>query len=379
MATMKEQIYAQKLHDAICANDVGSLKNLLARGANPDTCYGDKYSSNAKSILHLACGKGHTECVKALLEAGAMPDIHDKWGQMPLKYCLCSDFFDTADVLLDHAGDKASEIVNSKEGAMYLTCLNVMAGRGCVDGIQLLLRYGADVNDTDYHGMTPLMSCLGTPNHALKQTINLPAIKLLVEAGTDLEIRDRHGITALQRAVMELNVEAVEYLLSVGANVNSEDFTGKTPITNILDRHRIFEENIGSGDNMAVLLMLIQAGANLNRTTREGNVLMTCLREPSLSAQFIHLFLREGANPDVCVQGERPLLVAIGARDLYSTCALLEFNASLRTDNSVGSTTSAAMDLVLNRRMLDFACLLLLAGDETWRDRSKSEELSLAE
>lgn len=56
--------FSEALYNAVSANDVVELQQLLELGASPDQFYDDDHNISSKSILHIACGKGHTECVR---------------------------------------------------------------------------------------------------------------------------------------------------------------------------------------------------------------------------------------------------------------------------------------------------------------------------
>lgn len=43
-----------------------------------------------KSLLHLACEKGHEACACLLLEKGANINVVDGWFQTPLMYAVCT-------------------------------------------------------------------------------------------------------------------------------------------------------------------------------------------------------------------------------------------------------------------------------------------------
>ncbi|KAL8625031.1 hypothetical protein ACOMHN_012040 [Nucella lapillus] len=365
-----EECYAEGLHIAVSANDVDSLRSLLALGANPDTSYGDQYNANSKTILHLACGKGYTDCVVALLDAGAMPDIRDKWGQMPLHCCLCCQFFDTATALLNHVGDQAEEIVNSKQGGAHQSCLFEVAKCGCVEGMKLLIGYGADVNTVNHCGTTPLMMCLGSTNYDKKKL--MPAIKLLVESGADLEIKNNKGQTALQLAVLRMDMEALEYLLSKGADINSADGQGRTALILALK----MSVCVGLEESKHLLTTLIRAGGDMNGPTRQSNVLMVCmaLRSQHHANRLLRFFLSQGADPDVFVAGQKALMKTVQERDMERTCILLEYNASLKRSLCLAANLEP-LNHALDDGQMDFVSLLILAGDEAWRDRSKSEEI----
>jgi ankyrin repeat protein len=58
------------LHKAAFAGDVERVKELLKKGADPNT-----KDKKGRTPLHAAAYKGHVEVVKLLLEHGADPNI----------------------------------------------------------------------------------------------------------------------------------------------------------------------------------------------------------------------------------------------------------------------------------------------------------------
>lgn len=95
-------------------------------------------------------------------------------------------------------------------------------------------------------------------------------------------------------------MDAVEALLAAGANTNTIDMVGRTPITNIMWEHvKIYDVTKGiDPDVMMIIVMLIQSGADLNCNTMEySNPLVTAA---FLEAEpLVRFFLEYGANPDV--------------------------------------------------------------------------------
>ncbi|XP_076435944.1 ankyrin repeat and SOCS box protein 16-like [Babylonia areolata] len=367
--------YSESLHSAVSANDVDTLRQVLALGANPDETYGDQYNSNSKSILHIACGKGFTDCVRVLLEAGAMVEIRDKWGQMPLHYCLCSEFLDTAEVLLQHVGERVREVVGIKQGCHNRSCLFMVALQGCKEGVRLLLQYGANVNDVDSSGNTPLMACLFSTKCS---THKMGAVMALVEAGADLEVKNNRGMTALQVAAGRFDVRMVEYLLSVGADVNSVDCNGRTALTNTIRSNTGLDRDVQS-----ILVMLVQAGADLNSPKVEANALMACLSTHSLHPAMLRFFLDHGADPSVFVGPEvTPLLHALREFDQLSAAIFLQYTCTLETrgrtygDSDSTPCTVDPMDIAVERGRHTLMRLLLSAGDKAWRSYDRSDAIN---
>ncbi len=72
---------------------------------------------------------------------------------------------------------------------------------------RLLIAAGADVNQANDDGLTPLMSAVGFDNTAL--------VKLLLSAGADSKPHDKSGRTALDFAKHNRSDEIIQMLRSV--------------------------------------------------------------------------------------------------------------------------------------------------------------------
>jgi uncharacterized protein len=83
-----------------------------------------------------------------------------------------------------------------------------------------LLRQGADPNERDVDGRTPIFSAV------LGNSVGL--LGLLLEAGADVNARDDHGWTALHFTAQELLPELARILVGRGADVNAQDDEGNT-------------------------------------------------------------------------------------------------------------------------------------------------------
>ena len=102
-------------------------------------------------------------------------------------------------------------------------------------------------------GISPNTQCWGHP--ALSFAVsrgNLEIARLLIEGGAEVDQGNKGGITPLMQAAKEGRVEAMRYLISKGAGVNRSDDYGTTPLS----------EAAISGDVEAVRL-LIREGADV--------------------------------------------------------------------------------------------------------------------
>jgi ankyrin repeat protein len=155
--------------DAIKNGCTDVIKRFLNRGLNPNTLVDDS------PILMLAIRSHRYDIVRLLLEKGANPNI-----EYPFS---------------DRTAIFASEDPNI---------------------IDMLIRYGADVNKKIDNGDTPLSYFVLRGN--------IPVIKLLVSRGADLNATDNEGKTPLTKAS---NVKVAELLLKLGADPNIKDNHGK--------------------------------------------------------------------------------------------------------------------------------------------------------
>jgi hypothetical protein len=122
--------------------------------------------------------------------------------------------------------------------------LHEAAGQGQHQMVQQLLDAGADVNEPDYHGRTPLYAASCFCRQEVVQV-------LLAAQGTDVNAADANGLTPLYIAANAGHLEVVQQLLAAGANVNAEGNSGSTPLHAAAGWGRV-----------AVVALLLRYGAN---------------------------------------------------------------------------------------------------------------------
>ncbi|KAJ5768871.1 hypothetical protein N7520_003430 [Penicillium odoratum] len=134
--------------------------------------------------------------------------------------------------------------------------LHWAATRGDFEGIEILLKYGANVAVTDESGGTPLMfaassgclkclkllldadSSVHLKNHygsdalyfACRHQRGLPPVILLLKWGARLNTQNKNGHTALIGAAIRNNFKIGRYLLRQGADIDVQGANGETAL-----------------------------------------------------------------------------------------------------------------------------------------------------
>ncbi|MAM71563.1 MAG: hypothetical protein CMP91_10515 [Gammaproteobacteria bacterium] len=198
------------------------------------------------------------DVVRLLLNAGANPNIENRYGMTPLIQAAMNGNSAMITMLLEAGADAHA---TTPEGDNAL--LNA-AKTGAVQGVQALIEAGADVNSRDsYLYQTPLMWAVAS-NQA-------DVARILIDHGADLNAQSAvldfrgvafsstagdfpdGGLTALHHAARENAIAATQILIESGSDLNVLDSQGISPL-----RFAIINKNID------LAKMLVEAGANIN-------------------------------------------------------------------------------------------------------------------
>ncbi|KAJ8675708.1 hypothetical protein QAD02_011494 [Eretmocerus hayati] len=102
--------------------------------------------------------------------------------------------------------------------------------------LQILVKYGMDVNDLNEHKRTALHELfMGSRRSYLNNRKGyITSIDELCEKGIDIDCQDSHKQTSLHLTVLNCLEHGTSTLLSSGADINVTDCNGRTPITLLL-------------------------------------------------------------------------------------------------------------------------------------------------
>lgn len=208
---------------AVCRPSEGAARVLVEYGAAIDL-----QDNNNRTPLSHASEHGCSNTTKLLLEHGADVNAKDDSAHTPLSYAVNCFGDEIVRTLLDRGALIDEKDRNGRTPLSYAVC------SFCPDATRLLLQEGAFVNSEDSNGRMPLW-------HAATYNFNndAEAARLLIEYGAIIDAEDRSGRTALSRAAAEDHKPTIELLLSKGANPNTTDEFGRTPLCHAVMSMRI--------------------------------------------------------------------------------------------------------------------------------------------
>jgi ankyrin repeat protein len=162
-----------------------SLEDIL-RSDERSICSVD---SEQRSALFYAGETGDAEMVKLLIRHGADVNRPDAWGSSPLMAATWAGQTGCVEVLLNAGADVHCRNFWG-ENAIFFSC---QAGQ--TECARLLLQYGADVQ------MDPVPYNLCSLLHTVAYYGFVDMVDILIDYGADIEQRDGNGLTAIELAL----------------------------------------------------------------------------------------------------------------------------------------------------------------------------------
>ena len=166
---------------------------------------------------------------------------------VPLYYAARLGFRD----LTEHLIAKHPEHVNARGGS-EVTPMHAAASAGHGDILSLLTKQGANVNG---RGGT----FEETPLHRASENARVEAGQFLLDSGADINAGGDHNYTPLSRVASIGHVEFAQMLIGRGAMIDALDSEGKTPL----------HWAAGTGRTQ-VARLLLEHGADINARDRSG-------------------------------------------------------------------------------------------------------------
>jgi len=326
---------------AITDNDENLAEDYLQWGINPNAL-----NKDGQSALHLAVTTKNLKMINLLLKNNADIDLLNINGETPL-VDACKDkkpHFTTILILLSKGANFNAVTADRKQNLLCLLATHSdnltlieriiqtygvdinqpdITGRSpliyaCIANIitiaELLIKHGANVNQTDQSGNIAASFALRNCNAAM--------LRLLIANNIDLS---RHNTQlgnilhlAASLSIYESNDEIINLLLSTGMNINAKNSQGTTPVMIVMQ----------SINNMDCLNLFLRHGASLQETNNKGE---TCLHIACQYSDidFVEKTIHAGINIDaVTTEGKTPLYYACQGINIAAFNLLIKYGAN---------------------------------------------------
>lgn len=286
--------------------------------------------------------------IRILLACGAKVNEPVTQGLRPLHYAIWQRYLEATRLLVVRGCD-----VNARDDCGY-SALHLAAEHGYTELVKLLLESGAAV---DYRPNTgeefPRTTLCDEPLRLAIRNKHYEVARLLLEHGADPNKRYFFGA--------EINLvsdpEYLELLLTFGANPDSRDRAGLTPLMKAARQRK----------GLDAVLLLISFGADVNAMADARNDYRTVMHYAVLSGnpEVVNLMIKQGARVNYeCNEFSKPspLDLAILKGDVAMLQMLLAAGAQVNASSSViGSPLHVACsDNITNRK--EIVQILLESG-----------------
>jgi ankyrin repeat protein len=381
------------LHLAVMNGDLVTARTLLEAGADPEL-----RDHAGETPLFAAARTGDPAMTKLLLAHGARADTREpRYAQTPLHVAARESSVAVARLLIDGDAD-----VNARTLPGEIPAFRLPADNAGSKGVGIVRGGWPD------RGMRYPVPGAKTPLLYSTRAGSLEMTRLLVEAGADLEQTDENGNTPLLNAILNASVAndgraaghfaTAEYLIARGADVGASDWYGETPIWAAVDVRNLDIAGPGRDNGidreraLRLIERLLAAGADPNARIREypperrfvtrlGSLSWVDFtgQTPFLRAALagdttvMRLLLEHGADPNIATfGGTTPLMAAAGVNWVVNQTfdegpgallAAVELAHSHGNDvNAVNSMGLAAIHGAANRGSNDIIAYLASHG-----------------
>jgi ankyrin repeat protein len=328
---------------AAAEDHAAAVRTLAAHGADLNarsTLFDFARRRSGQSILSLgqwtalmySARQGALEATRALLEAGADPNLTDPDGATALVLAIINSHYDVAALLAEKGADPNIADKEARMAALYaavdMNTVTIGHGRpnakptgtmSALDLIKVLLAHGADPNarlaaPTMQRQHTAGDRALGegaTPFMRAAKTGDVAAMRLLVAGGADPRLTQPDGSNALMLAAglgwrdgsaaapsfdqgtEDGAVAAIRYSLDLGLDINATTTNGDT----------VLHVAVAGRGSPKIVRYLVEQGASLDAKDKRGRTPLEIATSSRREREDLVAVLRElGGQPQGAVR-----------------------------------------------------------------------------
>lgn len=244
--------------------------------------------------------------------------------------------------------------------------IHIMVKNGVVEGLHLLIRYGAEVSLPDKNGDSAL--------HLAAMYAHHMCTKVLLDY--DDAVKDainKQGLTPLLRALLCYQTglklqfyKTLKFLVDIGCDCNLCPNLNLSPLYLAIVK-----------EDPALICLLVNGGADVNAVYNNGlTPLLLVVSNKTVNYSSLKLLLDAGASPDICnIDGSTPLHIATAKGDIKAVIHLLAAKANLNITNNLDETP---LWIAVNDNNYDLVNILIQFGaDINYRNKQKKLPLVL--
>ncbi|XP_001493514.2 transient receptor potential cation channel subfamily A member 1 [Equus caballus] len=269
------------LHWAAEKNQVESVKFLLSKGANPNL-----RNYNMMAPLHIAVQGLHNEVMKVLTEHSSTDvNLEGENGNTAAMIACCKDNSEALQILFN----KGAKPCKSNKWKCFP--VHQAAFSGAKKCMEIILKFGEEHGYSRESHINFVNNAKASPLHMAVQSGDLEMIKMCLDNGAQLELMENAKCTALHFAATQGATEIVKLMIS--------SFSGSSDIVNAVNGNQETPLHRASlFDHYELADYLISVGADINSTDSEGRSPLI-LATTSASWNIVNLLLSKGARVDI--------------------------------------------------------------------------------
>jgi ankyrin repeat protein len=235
------------------------VKALLDAGLDPNA------ATAAGGTTALMMAAPDVEKMKLLLDRGANVNARAKSRFSAL---MVAAQYQDGDPAINLLLDRGAQVAPPADGAPIFNAnpFFLASYAGNTTSLKRLLASGSKLDDA----MLVIGTSRATPMLGAFKFGDIDTARALLDLGAPVDFADGNGITMLSRAVLNNEVEMASMLIARGANVNSVDKMGMTPL--------LWAAAMDFGDT-AMSQLLIKSGARRDARNKEGQTPLELARQ----------------------------------------------------------------------------------------------------